>query len=116
MRRFLILVMLCLLPLQVSWAAVSDYCGHEQGKAAQHFGHHDHDHKVFSEKSDSGKQSGKLDFGHDHCHLSGFLGLLNELVVQASVPPTLPTLRGDERIYSSLALDRLERPNWYSLA
>jgi len=116
MRRFLILVMLCLLPLQVSWAAVSDYCGHEQGKAAQHFGHHDHDHKVFSEKSDSGKQPGKLDVGHDHCHLSGFLGLLNTVVVQASVPPTLPSLRGNERIYSSPALDRLERPNWHSLA
>ena len=116
MRRFLILVMLCLLPLQVSWAAVSDYCGHEQGKAAQHFGHHDHDHKAVSEKSNSGKQPGKLDCGHDHCHLSGFLGLLTELVVHASVPPTLPALRGDERIYSSLAPDRLERPNWYSLA
>mgnify|MGYP006898455926 CR=1 FL=1 len=116
MRRFLILVMLCLLPLQVSWAAVSDYCGHEQEKAAQHFGHHDHDHKAFPEKSDADKQPGKLNFGHDHCHLSGFLGLLSELVVQTSLPPTQPALRGDERIYASPALDRLERPNWHTLA
>jgi hypothetical protein len=44
-RRFLAIVLLALLPLQFSWAAVASYCEHEtQGQHAEHFGHHDHDH------------------------------------------------------------------------
>jgi hypothetical protein len=121
MRNLVVILMLCLVPLQFSWAAVADYCGHEQGKAAQHFGHHDDEHKAFSEKSDpekfnSDQQPGKFDLGHDHCHMSGFLGLPNEAVAHTSVPPTLPSLRCDERIRSSLALDKPERPNWHALA
>lgn len=121
MRRFIVLTMMCLLPLQVSWAAVVDYYGHSQGKAAQHFGHHGDAHKAFSEKSDpeklnSDQQPAKFDLGHDHCHMSGFLGLLNEAVVYPPVPATLPSLRCDEGIYSSPTLDRPERPKWSALA
>lgn len=116
MRRLLVLIMLCLLPLQISWAAVAVYCGHEQGKAAQHIGHHDAEHKPFSAQSDPDKQPGKFDLGHDHCHIPSFLGLLNEAAFLASVPPALPSLRCDERALSFLALDRPERPKWRVLA
>ena len=116
MRRLLVLLMLCLLPFQMSWAAVVEYCGHEQEKASQHFGHHDDEHKAFSEKSDSDNQPGKFDLGHDHCHMSGFLGFLNEAASLASVPPAQPSLRYDEAVYPSLALDRPERPKWRVLA
>lgn len=44
MRRFILSLLLVLLPLQFSWAAAAAYCGHETGAAAQHFGHHDHRH------------------------------------------------------------------------
>lgn len=116
MRRFLVLIMLCLLPTQISWAAVAEYCGHEQDKAAQHFGHHDDEHKAFSAKPDPDKQPGKFDLGHDHCHMAGFLGLMNEAACPASIPPIQPALRCDEAACSSLALDRPERPNWSALA
>lgn len=42
MRRFVLILMMVLLPLQWSWAAAASVCGHEQGKA--HFGHHEHKH------------------------------------------------------------------------
>ena len=116
MRRLLVLLMLCLLPFQMSWAAMAEYCGHEQGKAAQHIGHHDAEHKAFSAQSDSDKQPGKFNIGHDHCHVSGFLGLLNEAAFLASVIPSQPSLRYDEAAYPSLALDRPERPKWRALA
>lgn len=121
MRRFLVLILLCLLPLQISWAAVADYCGHEQEKTAQHFGHHGDEHKAFPEKSDpdkfnSDQQPGKFDLGHDHCHMSGFLGLMNEVAFHASALPAQPSLRCDERAYSSPALDKPERPKWHALA
>ena len=116
MRRFLVVLMLCLLPFQMSWATVADYCGHEQGKSTQHFGHHDDEHKWFSDNPDSDKQPGKFDLGHDHCHMSSFLGILNETAFIASVSPVLPSFRCDQRVYSSLALDRPERPKWQILA
>jgi len=116
MRRFLVLILLCLLPLQISWAAVIDHCGHEQGKAAQHFGHHDDEHKTFSGKVDPDKQPGQYDLGHDHCHMAGFLGLLNRHIVDTTLTPLLPSLRIDAGIHPSPAMVRPERPKWQVLA
>lgn len=119
MQRLMVLLILCLLPLQISWAAVADYCGHGKGEAVQHFGHHDdgHEgHEASSGKSDPDKQSGKAGFGHDHCHLAVFLGLLGGTVIHTPDQPALPPLRCDERIHASLPLDRPERPKWYALA
>jgi hypothetical protein len=42
MRRFILIFMMLLLPLQWSWAAAASVCEHEAGKA--HFGHHEHQH------------------------------------------------------------------------
>ena len=44
MRRWFAILMLALLPLQFSWAAVAAYCGHETGQHAEHLGHHEHRH------------------------------------------------------------------------
>ncbi|ADL54958.1 hypothetical protein Galf_0926 [Gallionella capsiferriformans ES-2] len=114
--RFFLVFMLCVLPLQASWAAVAGYCGHEQGKAAQHFGHHDDEHTDFLEKNHSDKQSGKLDLGHDHCHMSSFLAVPNVFVAHTPALSSQSSLHCDERIRSSLALARPERPKWHMLA
>ena len=116
MRRFLVLIMMCLLPLQISWAAVSDYCGHAQEEATHHFGHHDDEHEAFVAESGLDKQPGKSSFGHDHCHLSGFLGLLNETVSLIPLPPAQLSLHSDGPSYVLLALVRPERPKWRVLA
>ncbi len=42
-KRFLYMVALAFV-LQLSWGVASAYCLHEQGKASQHFGHHQHEH------------------------------------------------------------------------
>ena len=42
MTRKFLSFMLMIVALQFSWIAVSSYCGHESGRAAQHFGHHQH--------------------------------------------------------------------------
>ena len=44
MRRLVLLFLILILPLQWSWAAVASVCLHETGSAAQHLGHHDHEH------------------------------------------------------------------------
>lgn len=46
MRRWLILFLLAVMPMQLSWAALASYCQHETVPArAAHFGHHEHDHQ-----------------------------------------------------------------------
>lgn len=74
MRRWLALVLLALLPLQFSWAAVAAYCGHEAGEAALHVGHHEHAHAGLPEASPdiSAADPGAVaDFDCGHCHGSG---------------------------------------------
>lgn len=44
MRRLFLVFMMCLLPLQWSWATAASVCEHEAGKA--HFGHHEHEHRA----------------------------------------------------------------------
>lgn len=126
MRRWLILFLLSLLPLQVSWAvaATVDYCAHDQDKTAPHFGHHEeanahaHDHDApaaEAEKShgDAGP-AGSVHLDHEHNHLSGFLGLLSAVDISARKLPPL-FLRGNDLIYLSLPPGNLERPNWCHL-
>jgi hypothetical protein len=116
MRRFLLLFLICLLPLQISWAAVTGYCGHEQGMDSHHFGHHDDEHEAFPAKHGQDKQPGQLHLGYDHCHLSGFLGILNETVFDTPAPSAQFSLQYDETAYSNLVLQRPERPKWSCLA
>ncbi len=111
MRRFLLLLMLCLLPLQISWAAAANYCEHAQDKTLQHLGHHDDGHKSSSSTPEDGTQPSQYDLGYDHCHLSSFLGILStytfsvcDLVQQSS--------HCSDCFYSSLAPDKPERPKW----
>ena len=64
MRRWLAIFLLILLPAQLSWAAVGDYCAHESGAAANHFGHHAHRHT----EDAKGKEKGGLTKGaHTDC-------------------------------------------------
>ena len=73
MRRWLAILMLALLPLQFSWAAVAAYCGHERGQQAHHLGHHEHQHadQVKADKDGApAEQSAPAGFDFDcgHCH------------------------------------------------
>ena len=71
MHRWFTILLLLLLPTQFSWAAMTAYCGHEQGVAAKHLGHHDHVHKAGSaESSQEGKKpQGSVDADCAICHL-----------------------------------------------
>ena len=75
-RRLLAIVLLALLPLQFSWAAVAPYCGHEMDSVG-HFGHHEHHHRAdaapatgdVTDGAASGEQTpGDVDADCGHCH------------------------------------------------
>lgn len=121
MRRLIILLMLCMLPVQISWAAISDYCSHESTSQGQHGVHHHaaHDFAVSVFDLDLPSQSSDPDqakFGHDHCHLAGFIGLLTTVEMRAAIAPDLLFMQGESSVFSSQILDRPERPKWFLLA
>ena len=111
MRNILTILLICLLPFQISWATAAEYCAHESAKAIHHFGHHADEHHAQADTPDQNNHPDKAGLGHDHCHLSGYLGIvstfpfvLNEAAVTAPPPPFIA--------YSHLLPNKPERPNW----
>ena len=120
MRRWLTILLLVLLPTQMSWAAVADYCAHETGAAADHVGHHDHDAHGHA-PSLTGDLDADLDNGPsasadcDHCHgqcagmlVSSFSAPLDRIVAS-------PAPAADARCAAHAAAQP-ERPQWAHLA
>lgn len=73
MRRWLILFLVFVLPLQLSWAAAGIACAHETGPAADHFGHHVHQHQDSGKSVEHGKSvadKGQADTDCPYCHVS----------------------------------------------
>ena len=117
MRRYLILFLAFLLPLQVSWAVMANYCAHEQEQSTRHLGHHQDEHHASVNEVYSKQQPAETSsIGHDHDHLSAFVALLlDETSSSLDVLSPLP-LSGITATLSSLPPDRLERPNWFAPA
>ena len=136
MRKLVALLLISLLSLQASWAAAASYCRHEQGAAARHFGHHEHQHGHPWQKSSV--QQGALsagalagDAGHEMAAADGVAAGLANADLDCSVchahalsgmPSTLtpsvldvPEFSGAVLIqhpFPSVPQPRPERPNW----
>lgn len=113
MKRLLLLFLLALFPLQASWAAVAAYCQHEEGQAAEHFGHHDHKHEASNaDKSEPlGKAFAGLDLDCASClggHIKPLMAEAVSLPTLSAPPPALPR----SLPYLSIAADLPEKPNW----
>lgn len=113
MRKWLAILLLVFVPLQLSWAAAASYCQHESGAAAKHFGHHDHQHKTADGKDvfpDPAKTTGG-DPDCASCH-AGCLSVLTSPVKVASLADlSLDTADYLARL-TSPPFERLERPQW----
>lgn len=114
MKRLALLLVLIVLPLQATWAAVSAYCTHENGVSSQHFGHHFHKHRA-SASDLSGGDPSRGNSGPDNdcgfCHLNLKLAHSTLSMPQADVDPQLD---GCSRLdlYSSFVPQGPERPKW----
>jgi hypothetical protein len=128
MRRVLAILLLALLPLQFSWAAVASYCGHEEQVGATHFGHHEHQHPAGSssnaepfavpdapEDAPGDQPLGATDPDCGHCH--GYCGVM--LMVPPGLPGTTLTAHPNaslDEAGGAHAPTRPERPQWLPLA
>lgn len=115
MRRWIAILMLIVLPLQLSWAVAANYCMDEEGAGAQHFGHHfhgqEHEHAHTANKLIKAKQQA--------CHDCGCAGhLCGAQLVPTVQQATLPLMQGEHftsapvRPLSSVDPPGIERPKW----
>lgn len=116
MRRWLVLLLLIMLPLQANWAALSAYCQHEQDAQSQHIGHHSHQHRAVTAEdaqSVSGDQHRHADCSS--CLVTTLTPLVKAVYLGLINPASLPS-----DLYASHPLFRPttppERPDWSRLA
>lgn len=139
MRRWIVILLMFVLPLQLGWAAAASLCQDEAGAQAPHFGHHLHDDaqglSVVSDASDAANTAEGAEVTEsphgvdapeasdapppaaDHdCGCSGQLCGVHLLPTGLSGMPCLALDRctawaqpGDHR---SCDVHRIERPNW----
>ena len=115
MRKIIAILLLSLLPLQASWAAVAGYCQHEQGAATRHLGHHEHQHHQ-TQKAASDEASSPINAAADlDCslgHAGGLVAMLTEPSLSAATLPVADLAASIDPPPSSAPLDLPERPNW----
>jgi hypothetical protein len=93
MRRIVHILLLVILPIQFAWAAASGYCRHEKGNAAEHFGHHQHQHKTASGDASKASTTAKLsgvDADCATCHLSAAQSIVSMAIPFAAVAAEAP--------------------------
>ena len=119
MARRLLFIVLTAFVLQLSWGMIGSYCTHETGKAANHFGHHQHQHKATAQdNAEPGTSLAKKSAPHVDCascaHIASAIIGLSPAVVQLVVSGFPPPER--DTSLDSLAHTPPERPQWHAAA
>jgi len=109
MKRWLLILFAILLPLQLGWAAVADYCGDA---------HHAELHAVHADAhelgdADDGSAAVDIDCGHCHGHLTALAPLGVELAAQDRRDAPCG---GVVAATTARPGPRPERPQWSDLA
>lgn len=108
MRRWLLIVLLLVMPFQTVWAVVAPYCGHETQSTAQHFGHHEHKHAAGgAEQGTAALPGADMDCGA--CHLVSPATVPAALLV-AAPPPTAAPVEFSPSHYTSRVPSGPEKP------
>lgn len=108
MKRLVLALILCLLPLQSSFAVVASYCEHEPTVAdSAHFGHHEHrhEHQDSTKKTSDTFPQSDLDCAHHSPPvLTPYFGTEGIANLPRSYHPDHPAE------FRSAVLDPTERP------
>jgi cytochrome c553 len=106
MKRFFLILLLLMMPLQAAWAAGAVYCSHDE--ATMHPGHHVHKHPSSSSQDDD-TPSGDCD-DCDACHHLSASAMLSSQP-NLPLPKGAPHMRGELRRYVSHVADLVPPPN-----
>ncbi len=118
MKRLLLVLLMVVMPFQVSWAAVSAYCQDEKIAVSidvsQHPGHHEHAEKVASQADKSNDQQKSIANADEcsFCHLScvKFFTVASSLATPVRDEARFP--RSAPHIYISPTISPAEDPDW----
>ena len=115
-KKLLFIVLMALLPLQMTWAAISAYCTHhEEGKAALHLGHHE-DTAVIDDDSGQPDSQKAAEQSHGHHHHGGILGIVSFVSIATHDASSAATHAALQARISSPPPSQPERPNWPAAA
>lgn len=87
MRRWLSILLLVMMPLQLGWAALGSHCQHESDERSQHLGHHAHHHDS-TQQDDDTRGDGTAHADCNSCITGSLVPLGSVLLI-----PTPPTAR-----------------------
>ena len=110
-KRLIILAAVFFIGLQTSFAVVASYCLHEQSTIS-HPGHHEHDHKVPTEKAGSNLVN---DSDCGTCHLT-HSSFFTESSVSYLVLNKLHFVIAIDLHFPDLSIPPPYKPNWIPLA
>lgn len=117
MRSWLVVVLMVLLPLQLSWAATGQYCQHEVDTSAKHLGHHVHQHRNVEQNDSSADQAKAVATDADcgTCH-SGCSMAIQHPESICNAPASLAFASGPRAQPTHAPVDPPYRPQWRTLA
>jgi hypothetical protein len=118
MRRWFLIFLVVLFPMQLSWAAAGRYCHLESGTTAQHAENHEHQHQDDVELTDGASHdvTGTTDADSGHCHTGGCTAMLLQSMALLTVSLSSNAHSTPAQSLSSHPASPPERPNWADLA
>ena len=117
MRSWLVVLLLVLMPLQFSWAAMGAFCQHERGSDASHAGHHAHEHRSQSDSDGATSQTSAsvADADCGTCHAGCSIAAPDaQAGMGAMASASWASLRAVQP--RSAPFDVPERPQWHALS
>jgi hypothetical protein len=118
MRFLVMIVLLVLMPMQLTWAALSVYCPHETGSSAPQIKNHEHQHQTAANLDDGGDPhaTGSADADAGACHAGHITALFGSGHLLAVSVSSETYTAHQIQVPSPPLLSLPERPNWAALA
>lgn len=109
MRRWVLILLLVVVPFQTVWASTTPYCGHESQGTVAHFGHHEHRHPTGDQAAEKAALLAGMDMDCGSCQLANPATIPCSLLI-AQPPAVAGALPYKEVLYASCSLAGPERP------
>ncbi|MGV3741162.1 MAG: cation efflux protein, CzcI family [Burkholderiaceae bacterium] len=113
MKRLLLILLLAILPLQATWAAVATYCQHEKESTSRHFGHHQHEHEHQHAQAEEQQKDSSIKFHTDCLTCQAAAAAMIIPAVDAVPVETASAVQvSSDPLLTSFPSSRPEKPKW----
>jgi hypothetical protein len=117
MKHLIAVLVVLLLPLQLSWAVAATYCQHETTvQGAQHFGHHTHVHQDARQDQQPAGVKLVADLDCSFCHAASVTVLPDMAGMAMAVAPSAAPLALRDAPLKAPPERTPDRPQWARLA